>query len=102
MIEWNFISRRSSATNILEPDGQVPAVKQTLEEIEQSTAFALACSTQKTSQIQDTINIGNLQKTMKVCINIIFDYCYFECLLEKEQQKTNKQTNQPDSTSYFI
>ncbi|XP_074111546.1 transcriptional adapter 1 isoform X1 [Cotesia typhae] len=56
----------SKPTDIVDPDGQVPSVKQTVEEMEQATAFAMACSTSVLSSPLPPVSINDLLQTLKV------------------------------------
>ncbi|XP_046415911.1 transcriptional adapter 1-like [Neodiprion virginianus] len=76
-------SNFSMATNIVEPEGQVPAMKQTLEEAEQANAFALACSTQTTSPTPDPVNVANLQQALKIHKNLINNHTIYATNMER-------------------
>lgn len=55
-------------TEIMEPHGQVPAAKPTIEEAEQATAFAHACSTQTIPPPLKPVSTADLQHTLRVRI----------------------------------
>lgn len=56
----------SSPTEIIDPYGQVPSIRQNFEEAEQATAFSFACSLQTTSTSLKPVSITDLQRTLKV------------------------------------
>lgn len=55
-------------TEILEPHGQIPTAKPTIEEAEQATAFAHACSVQTTPPPLKPVSMADLQHTLRVKI----------------------------------
>lgn len=63
-----YILRSSDhiATEIIDPCGQVPAIKPNFEEAEQATAFAYACSPQTIPPPLKPVNAADLQHTLKV------------------------------------
>ncbi|XP_020706979.1 transcriptional adapter 1-like isoform X2 [Athalia rosae] len=79
----NNASSFNSVTNVVEPEGQVPAMKQTLEEAEQATAFALACSAQTTSSTPDPISVANLLQALKVYKNLINNHTIYATNMER-------------------
>lgn len=63
-----YILRSSdhTTTEIIDPYGQVPMIKPNVEEAEQATAFAYACSPQTIPPTLKPVNTADLQHTLKV------------------------------------
>lgn len=55
-------------TEVIEPYGQIPALKPNFEEAEQATAFSYACSTQSTRPPLKPVSTADLQYALKVRI----------------------------------
>lgn len=55
-----------TTTEIIDPYGQVPMIKPNIEEAEQATAFAYACSPQTIPPSLKPVNTADLQHTLKV------------------------------------
>lgn len=53
---------------MIEPYGQIPALKPNFEEAEQATAFSYACSTQSTRPPLKPVSTADLQYALKVRI----------------------------------
>ena len=68
---YNFILIFYSGPTTIESDGQLPAVKPSVEEAEQATAFSLACSTQVMSPSPPPVSIVDLQQILKVHVKSI-------------------------------
>jgi transcriptional adapter 1 len=57
--------------------GQMPSSKLCIEDVEQATAFALACSTQTLIPIPSYIHIVDLQNTLKIYKNLVNNHTVY-------------------------
>ncbi|XP_057330340.1 transcriptional adapter 1-like [Microplitis mediator] len=73
----------SKTTDIIEPDGQVPAVKQTVDEMEQATAFAMACSTPVLSPALPPVSVNDLLQTLKIYKNLVNNHTVYATNMER-------------------
>lgn len=77
------MSDHSTPTNIVDPEGQVPTIKQNVEEAEQATAFALACSTQITSPTPSPVSIADLRQTLQIYKNLVSNHTIYATNMER-------------------
>lgn len=67
----------------MEPDGQVPSIKRSIDDIEQATAFAMACSSQTLPPQLPPVSIGELLQTMKIHKNLINNHTIYATNMER-------------------
>lgn len=72
-----------NATEIIDPYGQVPAIKPNFEEAEQATAFAYACSTQTTPLPLKPVSTADLQHTLKIYKNLVSNHTIYATNMER-------------------
>ncbi|EFN87464.1 transcriptional adapter 1 [Harpegnathos saltator] len=70
-------------TEVLEPHGHVPALKPTIEEAEQATAFAHACSTQIPSPPLKPVSTADLRHTLKIYKNLVSNHTIYATNMER-------------------
>ena len=70
-------AKYSNPTIVVEPAGQMPNPKMCIEDAEQATAFALACSTQTLTPTPPPVNIVDLQKTLRVHKNLVHNHTIY-------------------------
>lgn len=93
-------ARYTYPTVIAEPAGQMPCPRRCIEDAEQATAFALACSTQTLVPVPPAVSIADLQNTLRMYKNLVnnhtiyatnrerlFTYCTHPSREELEAQK---------------
>lgn len=68
---------RFSNPTVVDPAGQIPSSKMSIEDAEQATAFALACSTQTLVPVPPPINIVDLQQTLRVHKNLVHNHTVY-------------------------
>ncbi|XP_015586673.1 transcriptional adapter 1 isoform X2 [Cephus cinctus] len=73
----------SAPTRIEDPDGQVPTIKQNVEEVEQATAFAMACSTQTTKPTPHSVTVADLQQALKIYKNLVCNHTIYATNMER-------------------
>ncbi|XP_034945141.1 transcriptional adapter 1-like [Chelonus insularis] len=73
----------SPPTDIVDPDGQVPAMKQSVEEVEQVTAFAMACSTQTLPPSLPPVGVKDLLQTLKIYKNLVSNHTIYATNMER-------------------
>ncbi|XP_076182061.1 transcriptional adapter 1 isoform X3 [Ptiloglossa arizonensis] len=80
-----YILRSSDhiATEIIDPCGQVPAIKPNFEEAEQATAFAYACSPQTIPPPLKPVNAADLQHTLKMYKNLVSNHTIYATNMER-------------------
>ncbi|XP_001607368.1 transcriptional adapter 1 [Nasonia vitripennis] len=67
----------TNPTIVVEPAGQMPNPKMCIEDAEQATAFALACSTQTLVSVPPCISIADLQQTLKIQKNLVNNHTVY-------------------------
>ncbi|XP_043255992.1 transcriptional adapter 1-like isoform X2 [Colletes gigas] len=72
-----------TATEIVDPYGQVPAIKPNFEEAEQATAFAYACSPQTIPPPLKPVNAADLQHTLKMYKNLVSNHTIYATNMER-------------------
>lgn len=70
-------------TDVIDPEGQVPSLKKSIDEIEQATAFAMACSSQTLPPQLPPIGIDELLHTMKIHKNLINNHTIYATNMER-------------------
>ncbi|KAJ8686239.1 hypothetical protein QAD02_022033 [Eretmocerus hayati] len=75
--------RLSNPTIIFEPAGQMPCPKMSIEDAEQATVFALACSKQTPSVILPPISVSDLQHTLRVNKNLVSNHTIYATNMER-------------------
>ncbi|XP_011308554.1 transcriptional adapter 1 [Fopius arisanus] len=73
----------STPTDVVDSDGQVPAVKQSIDDIEQATAFAMACSSQTLPPELPPVSVADLLHTLKVHKNLINNHTLYATNMER-------------------
>lgn len=72
-----------NATEIIDPYGQVPMIKPNIEEAEQATAFAYACSPQTIPPSLKPVNTADLQHTLKMYKNLVSNHTIYATNMER-------------------
>ncbi|XP_043266431.1 transcriptional adapter 1-like [Venturia canescens] len=70
-------------TEVIDPTGQVPLIKQNIEEAEQATAFAMACASQTTIPTKAPVNVSDLLQTLKVYKNLVSNHTIYATNMER-------------------
>ncbi|XP_058797706.1 transcriptional adapter 1-like [Phymastichus coffea] len=70
-------ARYTYPTVIAEPAGQMPCPRRCIEDAEQATAFALACSTQTLVPVSSAVSIADLQQTLRIYKNLVNNHTIY-------------------------
>lgn len=77
------VTSEYGATEIIDPYGQVPVLKPSIEEAEQATAFAYACSPQTIPPPLKPVNTADLQQTLKIYKNLVSNHTIYATNMER-------------------
>ncbi|KAK0078662.1 hypothetical protein PV325_002221 [Microctonus aethiopoides] len=70
-------------TDVTDSDGHIPAITPNVEEMEQATAFSMACSSQTISSALPPVNISELLHTLKIHKNLVNNHTLYATNMER-------------------
>ncbi|XP_033211096.1 transcriptional adapter 1-like [Belonocnema kinseyi] len=81
----NFLSQSNmfNGPTTIETEGQMPAVKPSVEEAEQATAFSLACASQTILPSPPPVSVADLQKILKIYKNLVCNHTLYATNVER-------------------